>query len=52
MYMSEMIEQRQISEKGQRHDLFSNFLAANDEDLDVTNLTKSELIGLSNSFCL
>ena len=46
-----MIEQRQNSERGQRHDLFSNLLEANDEDLDVTNLTEREIIGLSNSFC-
>ena len=46
MYMSEMIEERQNSEKVQRHDLLSNLLAANDENLDVTNLTKSEIIGV------
>ncbi|KAF8804431.1 cytochrome P450 [Phlegmacium glaucopus] len=45
MYMSEMIKERQNSEKVERHDLFSNLLAANDEDLDVINLTESELIG-------
>ena len=46
MYMSEMIEERQNSEKVQRHDLLSNLLAANDENLDVTNLTTSEIIGV------
>ena len=45
-YMSEMIEERQNSNKEQRHDLFSNLLSANDEDLDVTNLTKRELMGM------
>jgi len=46
MYMSEMIEERQNPEREQRHDLLSNLLAANDENLDVTNLTKSELIAV------
>ena len=46
MYMSEMIRERQISEKVERHDLFSNLLAANDEDMDIRNLTESELIGV------
>ena len=47
MYMSEMIRERQNSEKVERHDLFSNLLAANDEDMDIVNLTESELIGAS-----
>ena len=46
MYMSEMIRERQNSEKVERHDLFSNLLAANDEDMDIVNLTESELIGV------
>ena len=46
MYMSEMIRERQISEKVERHDLFSNLLAANDEDMDIVNLTESEIIGV------
>jgi len=45
MYMSEMIRERQNSEKVERHDLFSNLLAANDEDMDIINLTENELIG-------
>ena len=46
MYMSEMIKEQQNSEKVGRHDLFSNLLAANNEDMDTTNLTESELIGM------
>ena len=46
MYMSEMIRERQKSEKVERHDLFSNLLAANDEDMDIVNLTESEIIGV------
>lgn len=41
-----MIRKRQNSEKVERHDLFSNLLAANDEDMDIVNLTESELIGM------
>ena len=51
MYMSEMIDERQnsnILEK--RHDVFSNLLAANDENVDMTNLTKSEIIGAFGFF--
>ena len=48
MYISEMIRERQNSEKVERHDLFSNLLAANDEDMDIVNLTESELIGVSS----
>ena len=44
--MSEMIKERQNSEKVECHDLFSNLLAANDEDMDIINLTESELIGV------
>lgn len=48
MYISEMIRERQNSEKVERHDLFSNLLEANDEDMDIVNLTESELIGVSS----
>ncbi|KAF8161202.1 cytochrome P450 [Crassisporium funariophilum] len=44
-YMSEMIQERQSSEKLDRHDLFTNLLEANDDGSDTTNLTESELIG-------
>ena len=44
--MVEMIQERQSAEKVQRHDLFSNLLAANDHSLDVTALSENELIGL------
>ncbi|KAF8967870.1 cytochrome P450 [Flammula alnicola] len=44
-YMAEMIQERQRAEKVQRHDLFSSLLEANDDSLDVTALTESELIG-------
>ena len=47
MYMSEMIRERKNSEKVERHDLFSNLLAANDEDMDIVNLTENELMGVS-----
>lgn len=46
MYMSEMIEERKGSEKVQRHDLLSNLVEANDENLDAINLANSELIGI------
>ena len=49
MYMSEMIKERQNSEKAERNDLFSNLLAANDEDMDIMNLTESEIIGAFDS---
>ena len=42
--MSEMIDERQNSNI-ERHDLFSNLIAANDENMDMINLTKSEIIG-------
>ena len=45
MYMSEMIDERQHSTI-ERYDLFSNLLAANDENIDVTNVTKGEMIGV------
>lgn len=48
--MSEMIKEWQNSEKVKRHDLFSSLLAANDEDMDIINLTESELIGVCFSF--
>ncbi|KAF8200949.1 cytochrome P450 [Pholiota molesta] len=44
-YMTEMIRERQASEKIERHDLFSQLLEANDNNLDATTLTESELIG-------
>jgi cytochrome P450 len=43
--MTEMIRERQASEKIERHDLFSQLLEANDNNLDATTLTESELIG-------
>ena len=49
MYMSEMIEGRQNPDKLQRHDLFSNLLAANDDGGEVINLTESEIIGVFDS---
>lgn len=45
--MSEMIHERNASEKVERYDLFSSLLAANNEDEDGVRLTESELIGLS-----
>lgn len=45
--MSEMIDERQNSNI-ERHDVFSNFIAANNEN--VTNLTKSEIIGARGFF--
>ena len=50
MYMSEMIDERQNADKEQRHDVFSNLLAANDENMDMT-LTKREIIGVFHSLC-
>ena len=50
MYMSEMIDERQHSGQEQRHDLFSNLLATNDENIDTTNLTKSEIMGVFDFF--
>ena len=44
MYMSDMIDERQNSNI-ERHDVFSNLIAANDENVDMTNLTKNEIIG-------
>ncbi|KAF8161201.1 cytochrome P450 [Crassisporium funariophilum] len=44
-YMSEMIQERQSSDKVERHDLFSSLLDANNHDLDATSLAESELIG-------
>ena len=49
MYMSEMIDERQNSNV-ERHDLFSNLIAAKDENMDTTNLTKSEIIGAYGFF--
>lgn len=50
MHMSEMIDERQNSNIEQRHDVFSNLIAANDENVDMTNLTKSEIIGAFGFF--
>ena len=47
--MSEMIDERQKSNIG-RHDVLSNFIAANNENMDITNLTKSEIIGACSFF--
>ncbi|KAF9465378.1 cytochrome P450 [Collybia nuda] len=44
-YMTDMIRDRQTSEKEERHDLFSSLLKANDEDSGGAKLTESELIG-------
>ena len=44
MYMSEMVDDRQNSNV-ERHDVFSNLVAANDENVDKSGLTKSEIIG-------
>jgi len=44
--MVEMIRDRQTTDKVERHDLFNNLLEANNNDLDVTALTESELIGM------
>ena len=49
MYMSDMIDERQKSNI-ERHDVFSNFIAANNENVDLTNLTKSEIIGACSFF--
>lgn len=43
--MSEMIQQRKLSEKVERFDLFSSLLAANDEETSDVKLVESELIG-------
>ena len=48
--MSEMVDERQRSNIEQRHDVFSNLLAANDKNVDMTNLTKSEIIGAFRFF--
>jgi hypothetical protein len=47
--MSEMIDERQNSNI-ERHDVFSNFIAANNENVDMTNLTKIEIIGACCGF--
>lgn len=47
--MSEMIDERQNSNI-ERHDVFSNFIAANNENVDMTNLTKIEIIGMCKFF--
>lgn len=45
--MAAMIQERQIGEKAESHDLFGALLEANDNSLDVTALTESELIGIA-----
>ena len=45
--MTEMIDERQISNV-ERHDIFSNLIAANNEN--ETNLSKSEIIGACGFF--
>jgi len=45
-----MIDERQNSAKEPHHDVFSNLLAANDENLDITALPNSEIIGVFNFF--
>ena len=47
--MSEMIDERQNSNI-ESHDVFSNLIAANDENVEMTNLTKSEIIGVCEFF--
>ncbi|KAF8895529.1 cytochrome P450 [Infundibulicybe gibba] len=47
LYMSEMIRDRQTSEKVERFDLFSSLLDANIEDEATVALIESELIGIS-----
>ena len=42
--MSEMVDERQDSNV-EHHDVFSNLIAANDENVDMSNLTKNEIIG-------
>ena len=44
-YMREMIKDRLVAPKIEKHDLFSSLLAANNEDSDDNKLTESELIG-------
>ena len=50
MHMSEMIDESQNSNIEQRHDVFSNLIAANDENVDMTHLTKNEIIGVFGFF--
>lgn len=45
--MASMIRERQSGEKFESHDLFASLLEANDNTLDSTALTESELIGTS-----
>jgi len=40
-----MVHERQRAEQVQRHDLFSNLLAANDQSFDVATLTEDEIVG-------
>ena len=52
-YLVEMINERKFSgEKGEKRDLLSNFVAANEEFLDdgEQKLGEVELIGTSSSF--
>lgn len=50
--MSEMISNRQNSEKEERYDLFSSLLDANDADTGEAKLTISELIGTHSVYCI
>ncbi|KAH9485051.1 Cytochrome P450 monooxygenase 124 [Psilocybe cubensis] len=45
LYISEMIKERQLSEKVERYDLFSSLLEANSDDGEEVRLTESELRG-------
>ena len=47
--MSEMIDERRNSYI-ERHDVFSNLIAANDENVDMTDFTKNEIIGACGFF--
>ena len=47
--MSEMVDERKNSNV-ERHDVFSNFIAANNENADMTDLTKTEIIGARRFF--
>ena len=45
--MVEMIQERQtLVDKGERHDLLSSFLGANDHDLNLETLSEDEIISM------
>ena len=51
MYMSEMVDERQNNPNiEERHDVFSNLIAANDDNVEMTTLAKSEIIGAFGFF--